>query len=139
MLRPYNGFSARGLPLCLLDFADLHVLVYRQDWVADGGIGRRGSVVGDHGEFVAVPAADFVSVAIAFSTGEVYGAGGGKLIDWDALGVGRNVGSFGLCDLVQIHANASKADGLGGSGAGVGSRHFLDGIEVDATNDGGNH
>ncbi len=141
MPRLYAGFCApvgspTGQMLCLLGFADLHVLVDGEDGVADRRIWRRGSVVRDYGEFAAFAATDFVGVALAFGTRKVHGAGRREFVERDAVAVRSDVGAFGLCDLREVHPNAGEAYGLGGSSTGVGGGHSLEGIEIDTGGDG---
>jgi len=90
-----------------------------------------------HGEFGSAAALDFVAVAVAFGSGEIHESGRGKSFQVDAVTIGGHVGTFGLRDLRDVHANAGEADGLSGSGARIGSGHLLDVIEVDASHDGG--
>ena len=129
--QPTRRFRDRSLGL-----ADLHVLVDGEDGVADGGICGRGTVVGGDGEVAPFSAADFVGVALAFGAGEVHGAGRREFVEGDAVAIRSNIGALGLRDLRKVHSNAGEADGLGGSGAGIGGGHFLDGVEIDAAHDG---
>ena len=76
-------------------------------------------MTGDNREFGAAAAMDLVGVAIAFSSGEIYEAGGGEFIERDAVRVGGDIGALGLRDLREVHANAGQADGLRWSGSGV--------------------
>jgi hypothetical protein len=119
-----------------MDFADLHVLIDGEDGIADGGIRRRGSVAGGNGEFAAFATADFVGVALALGVGEAHGTGRREFVELDAVAVRSDIDALGLRDLVEIHSNAGEADGLSGSSAGISGRHFLDGVEIDATGHG---
>jgi len=94
-------------------------------------------MMSDNREFAAASAMDLVGVAIAFSSGEIYEAGGGEFIKRYAVCVGGDIGALGLCDLCEVHANAGEADGLRWSGSGIGGRHFLYVEIIDATHDEG--
>ena len=90
-----------------------------------------------HGELAAFGAADFVRVATAFGARKVYGAGRREFVEGDAMAVRNDIGTLSLGELVEIHSNAGKADGLGWSSAGIGGGQLLDVKEIDATHDGG--
>ncbi len=88
------------------------------------------------GEFAALAATDFVGVALALGAREVHGAGRREFVESGTVTVRSDIGAFGLCDLRKVHSNAGEADGLSGSSAGIAGGHFLDGIKIDATDDG---
>ena len=80
---------------------------------------------------------NFVGVAVALRSGEIYEAGGGEFIERYAVLVGGDIGALGLRDLREIHANTGEADGLRGSGSGIRGGQFLDVEIIDATHDQG--
>ena len=94
-------------------------------------------MTGDNGEFATAAAMDFVAVALTFSSGEIYEAGGGEFIKRDAAGVGGDIGALGLRDLCEVHANAGEADGLCWSGSRIRDGHFLYVEIINATHDEG--
>ena len=96
-------------------------------------------MVGDDREFAAAAAMNVVGVAVTFSSGQIYEARGGEFIERHAVLVGRDIGALGLCDLCEIHANASEADGLSWSGSGIRSGHLLYVKEINTTHDDGCH
>lgn len=55
------------------------------------------------------------------------------------MAVGSYIRALGLRDLRDVHANAGEADGLSGSGTGIGAGHLLDVIKIDAAHDGGRY
>ena len=89
------------------------------------------------GELAAFAAADFVSVATAFGARKVYGTGRREFVEGDAMAVRNDIGTLSLGNLVEIHSNAGKADGLGWGGARIRGGQLLDVKEIDAPNDGG--
>lgn len=121
----------------LLDFGDLHGLVDGEGGVADGGIGRRRGVASDGFEVACGAAFECVGVAVAFGTGHVDGVGGDEFVEIGAVIVESEEAALGLRDLEEVAANAGEADGLGGSGAGVGGRHLFERVCVDRVGDAG--
>jgi hypothetical protein len=93
-------------------------------------------VAGDDGKFVTAAAADFIAVPVALSLRQIHKTGRRKFVQIDAVAVGSDVGPFGLRDLIQIHADAGEADGLGGRGARIGGGHFFHIKKIDAANHG---
>ena len=88
-------------------------------------------------ELAAFAAADFVRVATAFGAREIYGTGRREFVEGDAMAVRNDIGTLSLGNLVEIHSNAGKADGLGWGGARIRGGQLLDVKEIDAPNDGG--
>ena len=88
-------------------------------------------------ELAAFAAADFVRVATAFGAREICGTGRREFVEGGAMADRNDIGTLSLGDLVEIHSNVGKADGLGWSSAGIGGGQLLDVKEIDATHDGG--
>ena len=122
----------------LIDFVNLHGLINGEDGIADGRIGRGGSVMSGGGK-VTAGAFNGVGIAVALGAGHGQGIGGDEFIESGALAIEGDVRTLGLGNLQKVAANSSQADGLGGGGAFIGDGHLFDGIKIDATGNGSNN
>lgn len=109
---------------------DLHALVNRERGVTNRRT-RWGGRVASRDVEIGARALDRIKIAVPLGARHRERIRRSKLLKRSAMAVQGDVAALGLRNLQKIHADASEADRLGGRGALVGRRHFLEIVVID--------